>query len=256
MVLWIIIIILQRRIAMKKDKVIGGAIIAGLSALAVCSYVFIAKPSFDKKNNVHLADTAETSVSYSETETAVTAVTTAPASTTAPEITTVATEKKLSITPITAPPKPKITTAAPAETKAPAAATAPAKTTAAKTTKATAKTKPPVVTLNAKPQTEVVKEEENAATDANGKPTRQGKYDEEKIKINGNEFVWMANVKQWANADNDGKTTIMDVKSDGYKNPLTDTGAIDLSKVVTPKGKVISYERYLEIKAGGYQTDD
>jgi hypothetical protein len=66
----------------------------------------------------------------------------------------------------------------------------------------------------------------------------------------------LADLKVWANNDYDGKTVIMDVKSDGYKNPLTESGAIDLGHIITPKGKIITYERYLEIKAGGYKTDD
>ena len=212
-------------------------------------YLGVAKPYWDSEKQAKLL--AENPPETEEETIVTTAPLTQPlaiSTTTAAPETTVADETTIV----------EVTTIAeitiPAETTAPLTTTiakttnAPAKTTAAKTTA------PPVVTLNAKPQTEVVKEEENAETDANGKPTRQGTKDENVI-LNGNEYRWNDSLKIWVGDNKDAKTTYANFKSDGYINPLTDTGAIDLTKVVTPKGKIISYERYLEIVAGGYQTD-
>jgi len=63
----------------------------------------------------------------------------------------------------------------------------------------------------------------------------------------GQKYVWNP-VVGWCCDNGPGTVTIMDAKSDGHSFYVEPDGRINLGKVVTPDGEVISYEEYRIIK--------
>lgn len=63
----------------------------------------------------------------------------------------------------------------------------------------------------------------------------------------GIKYVWHP-VLGWGKDSEDGNTIIMEVESDGYSFYEEPDGSINLNKVVTPDGKIITYDEYKIIK--------
>jgi hypothetical protein len=76
----------------------------------------------------------------------------------------------------------------------------------------------------------------------------QWKENGEYFKMEGEQkYVWHS-VVGWCKTGGIGTVTIMDVQSDGYKFYIEPDGRVNLGKVVTPNGDVISYEEYKIIR--------
>jgi len=65
--------------------------------------------------------------------------------------------------------------------------------------------------------------------------------------IDGQKYVWNP-VLGWCPDYGPGTVTIMDVESDGHSFFVEPDGSVNLGKIVTPDGNVISYEEYQQIK--------
>jgi len=63
----------------------------------------------------------------------------------------------------------------------------------------------------------------------------------------GQQYVWHT-VLGWVETGRNGNVTIMDAESSGYRFYAEPDGRVNLDKVITPSGNVISYDEYLTIK--------
>jgi hypothetical protein len=63
----------------------------------------------------------------------------------------------------------------------------------------------------------------------------------------GQRYVWN-HVVGWCRDDGPGEITIMDVQSDGYRFYRESDGKVNLDKIITPDGSVISFEEYQIIR--------
>jgi hypothetical protein len=66
--------------------------------------------------------------------------------------------------------------------------------------------------------------------------------------VNEQMYVWH-DILGWGKTGGAGTVTIMDAQSDGYKFYVEPDGRVNLGKVVTPAGDIISYEEYRQWKA-------
>jgi hypothetical protein len=65
--------------------------------------------------------------------------------------------------------------------------------------------------------------------------------------VDGKKYVWHP-VLGWGEDNGSGTVTVMDVESGGYSYYIEPDGSVNLGKVITPNGSVISYDEYLKIR--------
>jgi hypothetical protein len=64
----------------------------------------------------------------------------------------------------------------------------------------------------------------------------------------GQRYIWNT-VVGWCRDDGPGEVTYMDVRSDGYRFYREPDGTVNLDKIITPDGSVISFDEYRKIRA-------
>jgi len=133
--------------------------------------------------------------------------------------------------------EPNVTTTPPATTELPITTTTPPATTLPASTMTT----PPITTTAA---TTTTTPSQPAMPDGAQGINEDGNY----YKIeDGQKYVWNP-VVGWCFDNGPGTVTIMDAKSDGHRFFIEPDGRLNLGKVVTPDGEVISYEEYQKIR--------
>jgi hypothetical protein len=63
----------------------------------------------------------------------------------------------------------------------------------------------------------------------------------------GQRYIWN-HVVGWCRDDGPGEVTIMDVQSDGHRFYREPDGTVNLDKIITPDGSVISFDEYQRIR--------
>jgi hypothetical protein len=61
--------------------------------------------------------------------------------------------------------------------------------------------------------------------------------------VDGQKYVWH-DILGWGEDNGMGTVTIMDAQSDGHRFFVEPCGTVNLSKIITPSGEIISYEEY------------
>jgi hypothetical protein len=133
------------------------------------------------------------------------------------------------------------TTPPPATTTEPPVTTAPLVT----TTPIITTTAPPVVIITAVAST--IPPATTTASPSMPDGTQwveDGRY----FKMEGEQKYRWHEILGWIEAGREGVVTVMDVQSDGYKLYVEPDGRVNLGKVVTPDGDIISYEEYRQWK--------
>jgi hypothetical protein len=64
------------------------------------------------------------------------------------------------------------------------------------------------------------------------------------FKMEGEQKYRWHEILGWIETGREGIVTVMDVQSDGHKFYVEPDGSVNLGKVITPDGEVISYEEY------------